>query len=183
MNVSDLNFELLLEKSLNFFAIKRDIETHINGILHGVKKVNIGVLNTITTASEKLLLKISEIDKQDFSEMDKMDLQEKFIYQTNHIIERLEQIRTVYVEHVFEKSILHKLLKHIDSLIFRLREANTTLKNTDRMKDLEDEINLDLAKNGEKGKISLGNAKNTKTIPRGLANDLQTRKLVVDRSK
>lgn len=185
MKVSDLNFDLLLEKDLNFFAIKREIETHIKGVYNKVKKVNVGVLNTITTATEKLLLKIVNTEQNtDLSVFEKIDLEKKFIYQTAHIIERLEQIRAVYLENVFEKTILHSLVKHIDDLIYRLRAANHKLvakADKNPMQDIEDELNADMEKNGEKGRVQLGTRTKTHHVPVGLANDLETRKLVINK--
>lgn len=168
MKLRELN--KLVEKK-NFFGIKKDLEKHIDKLEGDAKEVRIDTITTVEKLALKLVDKIEGLQKDHTN--GKLDFHTDFAGLKDRIIgfqNRFMDYMRSYSDIEFQKDIIMQVRKHLEELVAKLEDSFDTVT------DLE-EISRQLEKETG-GRMKL---KRRKTVPRGMAQDLNTRKHSIQR--
>jgi len=172
MRVNDLDNTILLEK--NFRKIGKDLGRHMDKLEDDAKEVKMNVVQLLVNKANKMLDALDKAMGKDFKLANVDKMVEKATKQLNFLKGRFETFREKFKDNKFEKEIMDEVDKILEELILRIEgtlagaEDAIQAKIKDIAKQASDEAN---AEDEEE--------KHGRKVPRGIAQDLKSRKTFV----
>jgi len=171
MNLNEFNH--LFEKKMSFFKIKRELEGHIDELESDANEVRIGDVISFEKLTLKAIEKVNHLKglEKDGSEIFETEL-EKIEKRLLAMESKFMGFIRKYRDNEFQKELVKKLLRYMESVIAKIEDSLDDVQQLQKAAVDLDELDKEIIKaSGGAAKL-----KRTRKIPKGLAQDIKTRK-------